>query len=126
MITSSPCSLRLPPANPRVVGRKEGTGVQADFKAQQFGYRPASDLLAVGWLAAGHEFPTGETPVELHEKLAWLCVSASVERTRGFHLCEFCPRTKDFPTHSVRVHSPEPRKHLLGTAEIHVTDGAQS
>ena len=43
----------------------------------------------VGWLAAGHPYPTGVTSAAFRDKLARLC-QRRFRQTRGFHHCEFC------------------------------------
>lgn len=43
----------------------------------------------VGWLGAGHAFNKGSTPAGFLDKLFSTC-SRPVNRTRGFHTCEFC------------------------------------
>ena len=46
--------------------------------------------LNIGWLSADHEYPKGEVPPELLEKLRTLSRTYIVNGTRGFHICELC------------------------------------
>lgn len=49
---------------------------------------PRHEVLNVGWLDAGHEFPTGEEP-GLYEKLLPYCAHI-IEPTLGHFPCPFC------------------------------------
>jgi hypothetical protein len=73
-------------------------------------------LLNVGWLDSGHEYRSGALPQDFIEKLAWLSVNATVNRTPGIHKCSLCP-PMDFGFHIISL---EHEKHLLGSAEIRV------
>ena len=88
-------------------------------------YMPSSAALNVGWLGAGHQFPTGVAVPELLEKIAWLCVHAPTCQTRGIHRCELCPPGSD-PLHYVElvgrrlVSGFGSERVLLGSAEVRV------
>jgi hypothetical protein len=54
-----------------------------------FGDMFAHRLKAIGWLAKGRAFPTGETSVDVFEKLCCLCQDPwAPVATAGVHLCE--------------------------------------
>jgi hypothetical protein len=80
-------------------------------------------LVNVGWLSAGHPYPTGAVPEELAADLARLCRNG-VQRTRGFHRCEFCTRQDGLsrtPPVSARDDGGE---FTVGGAEIRVAGPA--
>ena len=56
-------------------------------------------LKAVGWLARGHRFPTGQLDPEVREHLDGIIrISPVVVVYRGLHSCDFCPdRDPGFP-----------------------------
>jgi hypothetical protein len=74
-------------------------------------------MLNVGWLAAGHEFPTGGVSREVFDALLILADS-QVNIMRGVHDCEFC--TKESP---VRMTAPNDRGYVSWMGEIHAADG---
>jgi hypothetical protein len=87
------------------------------------GHEPTSDALNVGWLDQGQPFPTADPAPEFVERLLYLCVRRRENVTRGWHLCQFCPRRPDLEMHGL----PDPaevaidgERHFLGDAEIHV------
>src|SRR6476620_8998872 len=47
------------------------------------------DTVNIGWLEAGHPFPTGPTSKKFRTKLERLC-QRRLKRTRGRYECEFC------------------------------------
>jgi hypothetical protein len=51
-------------------------------------------LLNVGWLGTNQPFPTGDCPRGFIAHLRELAKSPAA-LTRGFHQCEFCPRSND-------------------------------
>jgi hypothetical protein len=73
-----------------------------------------SGRVSVGWLDAGHEFPTGVVPEHLTLKLLRLC-RTPVRQTRGHHPCPLCGR----PSVSVPV-VVDNHTLWLGSAEIEV------
>jgi hypothetical protein len=73
---------------------------------------------AIGWLALGQPFPTGELSALVVEKLAWLATMKPINQMRGFHRCEFCTRAEV----SIKVEGVE---RLLGSAEIWVPVGGE-
>ncbi len=81
------------------------------------------DALNVGWLDAQHPYQQGAIPPSFLDRLWWLC-EASVRRTRGFHLCEFCEGLSGSGDAWERriVASRSGRELFLGTAEIRVVD----
>jgi len=74
--------------------------------------------LNVGWLDAHHEFRKTKHPDDLSNKLAWLCVNAESQATRGIHICELCPRMNDG---YYRLQIPKREDFLLGNAEIRIS-----
>jgi len=83
-----------------------------------YSYIPEDEgtLLNVGWLDADHEYPKGTMSEEFIEKLAWLCVNASVKGTPGIHSCTLCPSMR-FGFHMINL---EGSQWVLGSAEIRV------
>ena len=80
-------------------------------------------LVNVGWLSAEHPYASGAIPEELAVKLAGLCRNG-VQRTRGFHRCEFCAKPDGLswtPPISARDDEGE---FIVGAAEIRVSDAA--
>ncbi len=72
------------------------------------------DALSVGWLADGHDFPVGEAPVSLVERLARLAMRHPVNRMRGWQECPFCDG--EYPI-EVEV---DGERRAVGDAEIRV------
>ena len=87
-----------------------------------FGDRPYPDgveALNVGWLEAGHVFPTfeGDPDPQFLKNLITLVADHSVCATRGFHGCDQQHEDgKDFQFQS----DYDGRDLFLGSAEIHV------
>jgi hypothetical protein len=54
--------------------------------------------LNVGWLENGHPFPQGKVPDKFAERLFRMCLKS--RKTRGFHLCPFCPQSPKAKTYS--------------------------
>ncbi|HEX8632371.1 MAG TPA: hypothetical protein VF755_29790 [Catenuloplanes sp.] len=79
-------------------------------------------LLAVGWLDPAHRFPAGPVPDGFEARLARLCATATVARTRGIHPCRLPPCTgaRVWPPLSIEV---DGRAVHLGGAEIRVGFG---
>jgi hypothetical protein len=77
------------------------------------------DLLNVGWLSIDEEFPRGTPDKRFVTALQKLC-SKPVNRHRGSHLCEFCPRP---PTVLSKGGIPMlvPPHGTTGNGEIRVT-----
>ena len=71
-----------------------------------------SGTKAVGWLAAGHDFPVAP-PAERTLDLLWLYCSTSVAPTRGGHSCDLCPEVCE-----PHIERRNGKRLLLGTAEI--------
>jgi hypothetical protein len=72
-----------------------------------YGYLPEfiDGSVNVGWLDAAEPYTTGDVPAELVERLVELCRN-SVNRTRGWHYCNLCPKpTESFPQ-PITVKSP--------------------
>jgi hypothetical protein len=70
------------------------------------------DVVTVGWLSRGHEFPVGEAPLELVPALDNLLCSHRVNPTRGIHVCEFCSIRQQ------HMRKTDGRLINLGSAEI--------
>jgi hypothetical protein len=84
---------------------------------EYFKGRPSA--LNIGWLDAEHPFVSGDVPQGFVERLRVL-VSKPCERTRGFHICQFC----DFDPHLV-IYDQDAVRRLretgaLSSAEIRV------
>ena len=79
-------------------------------------------VLNVGWLDADHPFEKGETSEAFIEKLAWLCVNATVKRTPGIHMCRLCP-PMSFGFHMIQT---DGRQTILGSAEIRLAGEAET
>jgi hypothetical protein len=82
----------------------------ADYDYLPTFWRPGTK--AVGWLAAGHDFPTA-SPAKDTLDLLWLYCSISVARTRGGHFCDLCPEVC-----TPHIERRNDKRLLLGTAEI--------
>jgi hypothetical protein len=76
---------------------------------------PEATLLSVGWIEAGHEFPVGEVPEALTDKLLRLIVRKPEAVTRGTYYSKFL-RSDDY-RHYVEV---DGKQYALGAAEIRV------
>lgn len=75
-----------------------------------------SNFLNVGWLDSRHKYRKGAVSEAFIEKLAWICVNVTLNRTPGIHKCSLCP-PMDFGFHVINL---EHEKLVLGSAEIHV------
>jgi predicted enzyme related to lactoylglutathione lyase len=72
------------------------------------------EVLTVGWLEKGHEYPTGEIDAETIAKLNALLESPKTYtlQSRGFHECDFCTiEQRVYPTY-------KERKIALGSAQL--------
>jgi hypothetical protein len=75
---------------------------------------PESNLLAIGWLSAEHEFTKGQVPESVLEDVLALCFKP-VNQTRSFHKSPFLKSAPlGYPVEY------EGQKMLLGSAEIRV------
>jgi|SRR5580700_3063774 hypothetical protein len=70
--------------------------------------------LNVGWLSRWHSYPRGNVPEEVLAAIFALC-QKPVNKTRGFHPCEFCS-SKTMGT----VVERDGIRQTLGSAEIRV------
>jgi hypothetical protein len=84
-----------------------------------YSYLPnQAPMINVGWLSAGHAYPTGSTPVEVIEALYVLADKQENNVLRGVHDCEFCHRESP-----IRVSAPVPVGYVdLGTGELHASN----
>lgn len=91
----------------------------ADLTPYEYGRENAKpDVLNIGWLSAGHQFPVGPTSEGFRADLRRL-VQAPVNLYRGIHLCEFCPPPPEKLTPSgLRTIDPVPG--TFGNGEIRV------
>ena len=63
----------------------------ADLTPYEYGYEVSrSNVLNVGWLSRGHDFPVGAVPETFVNALRRL-VKSPENLYRGYHRCEFCP-----------------------------------
>jgi len=74
--------------------------------------RPLRNVLAVGWLAAGHDYSKGSVESALLGHLKRALLTHRANQMRGFHLCDLCaqPRLVTFDVDGSVFH--------LGSAEI--------
>jgi hypothetical protein len=76
-------------------------------------------ILAVGWLDADHEFPTGDVSREFIDELAQICAISDYARTRGWQDCEL-PHSDGELEYPITVEVGGD-KVPLGSAEVRVT-----
>jgi hypothetical protein len=76
-------------------------------------------LVNIGWLSAEHPYPTGPVPDDLVAKLARIC-RHGVQRTRGFHRCEFCARPEGAFRAPPTTSRDDEGEYFVGGAEIRV------
>jgi hypothetical protein len=76
-------------------------------------YGDSPRRLNVGWLENGHPFPQGEVPDKFAERLFRICLKS--RKTRGFHLCTFCPQSPE-----KRIYSHKGKNISFGSGEIAV------
>jgi hypothetical protein len=72
------------------------------------------DVVSIGWLSRNADFPKGESPLEFVTRLEQALSSHRVNKTRGYHICEFC--SKSPLTHTLG----SGKQIILGSAEIWV------
>ena len=60
-------------------------------------YGDSPSRVSVGWLENGYSFPQGEVPDKFTERLFRICLKS--RKTRGFHLCPFCPQSAKAKTY---------------------------
>lgn len=72
----------------------------------------------VGWLDASVPYPTGDVPPGFTGRLVELC-RESVNRTRGWHYCNLCPRPAGPVPPPITVTSPS-GDFPVGSGEIRV------
>jgi len=87
------------------------------------GHEPPSDALNVGWLDGSQPFPTGDPAPAFVERLLYLCVRRRENLTRGWHLCQMCPRGADLDVHGLDDPASvtlDGEPHFVGDGEIHV------
>ena len=89
----------------------------ADLTEYSYGYvryeGGAAPVLNVGWLEAGHPFPTAEPEPEFVRALI-RCCRRPVSLYRGFHVCDLC----DVEIFEMKVESYEGRRVHLGNGEV--------
>lgn len=92
----------------------------ADGSTYSFGEtNEAGPLINIGWLSAGHSYPTGAVPEQIVVKLARLC-RMGVHRTRGLHRCEFCVAPEGSSRKPATSSRDEEGEFVVGGAEIRV------
>ncbi|GAB4585034.1 DUF7919 family protein [Nocardia sp. IFM 10818] len=81
--------------------------------------------ISIGWLDEAEVYARGETPGEFSERLVELCRN-SVNRTRGWHTCNLCPRPAG-PMPAPTVTKSSNGDFPVGFGEIRVegTDGVK-
>jgi hypothetical protein len=72
-----------------------------------YGYLPEfiDGSVNIGWLDAAEPYTTGDVPAEFVERLVELCRN-SVNRTRGWHYCNLCPKPAESFPQPITVKSP--------------------
>jgi len=82
------------------------------------------DDLNVGWLEAGHVFPTA-TPGDGLVDALLVCATRAAREYRGLHVCDLCPRIGSFADLVVTM-TVDGRRVLLGNGEVrvHASDGS--
>jgi len=85
------------------------------------GDEPGGGLVAVGWLDASESFNQGPVPPAFVERLRRICREQTVNRSRGWHRCNLCPRdiSPGLPRPTT-VASPE-GEFTVGGAEIRIS-----
>jgi hypothetical protein len=78
------------------------------------------DVVTIGWLSPLETFPTADADQKLVQSLAELSVSHRVNKTRGYHLCEFCKSPQPI---ELKLHT---RGLLLGSAEMWIPSQDES
>ena len=73
----------------------------------------------IGWLDRSHPFQHGQVPDRVLAEIFLLCKDP-VNRTRGWHYCELCPRSDLQPFRAAR----DGIEIGLGSAEIRVPSGS--
>lgn len=76
---------------------------------------PKQAILCVGWLEQENKFISGQPTKSFEQKLFQLCLNP-VNRTRGFHSCDFCSPPE---YGGIKVQNNE-QETTLGSAEIWV------
>lgn len=79
--------------------------------------------VSIGWLSSSHPFPTGAVGPEFTSALARLW-EAPVALTRGFHLCELCPKNREDDPHRFDAGSAFWSSTEYGNGEILVRSEA--
>jgi hypothetical protein len=69
-----------------------------DLSPYAYGSREHPNVVHIGWLDGGHEYPKGKVATPLVEKLKKLA-RHPFELYRGFHVCELCPRDHSYDLH---------------------------
>lgn len=72
----------------------------------------------VGWLDAAEDYATGHVPPGFTDRLVELCRNP-VNRTRGWHYCNLCPKPSDLVPPSIEVRSAD-GDFPVGHGEIRV------
>jgi hypothetical protein len=81
-------------------------------------------ILNVGWIDAEHNFSRGETTKEFRDALLELCLSVTVNKTRGFYRSPFQTRLKRGFMEAIVIKKGWFRKKHLGSAEVEVVDSS--
>lgn len=67
-------------------------------EADGFQIQSDDDVLNIGWLDPSRPFPTGDVDPAVTEALLDASLFPTVNKTRGWHYCRFCPPDADDPT----------------------------
>ena len=77
---------------------------------------PDREVVNVGWLDHAYPFEKGSAASDVCERLKEICLLDTARKTRGFHLCQFCPLPSSYWPPLLLVG----REKGLGSAEIRV------
>ncbi|MFG2824625.1 hypothetical protein ACGFX4_34990 [Kitasatospora sp. NPDC048365] len=81
-------------------------------------FAPTYRRTRIGWLGAGHDYPVGPSPDGFRTRLLDIVRRQTVNATRGFHVCELCPRGRSRASMLAVEHNGD-TVHL-GNSEIRV------
>jgi len=72
------------------------------------------DVVSIGWLSRNADYPKADSPLEFIQRLEQALSTHRVNKTRGYHICEFC--SKSPLTYTLG----SGKQIILGSAEIWV------
>src|SRR5262245_565679 len=81
--------------------------------------RPLAGVVNIGWLDNDHPFERGIVPEGFSERLKWAMSALSVNRMRGFHVCDMCA-SKGLIQYDEPIWLMGESRLMLGSAELWV------